>query len=83
MAYFSVDVNANGTLDEGGPGWTGLQSQDLADLISRAHAAGERVVLTVTDFEQGSLDALTSSPTPPPRCRPRSFRCCRPSRSTV
>ena len=63
LAYFSIDVNANGTLDEGGPGWSGLQSQALADLISRAHAAGERVVLTVTDFDQGSLDALTSSPT--------------------
>ena len=63
LAYFSVDVNANGTLDEGGPGWSGFQSQALADLITRAHAAGERVVLTVTDFDQGSLDALTSSPT--------------------
>jgi len=63
LAYFSIDVNADGTLDEGGPGWSGFQSQALADLITRAHAAGERVVLTVTDFDQGSLDALTSSPT--------------------
>jgi len=63
LAYFSVDVNADGTLDEGGPGWDGFQSQALADLITRAHAAGERVVLTVTDFDQGSLNALTSSPT--------------------
>ncbi len=30
--------------------------------MTRAHAAGDRVVLTVTDFDQGSLDALTSSP---------------------
>jgi spore germination protein YaaH len=63
IAYFSIDVNPNGTLDESGPGWSGFQSQALADLITRAHAAGERVVLTVTDFGQGSLDALTSSPT--------------------
>ncbi|HEX3332752.1 MAG TPA: glycosyl hydrolase family 18 protein [Acidimicrobiales bacterium] len=63
LAYFSIDVNANGTLDESGPGWTGFQSQDLANLITRAHAAGERVVLTVTDFDQGSLDAITSSST--------------------
>ncbi len=65
LAYFSIDVNGNGTLDESGPGWNGFQSQDLADLITRAHAAGERVVLTVTDFGQDSLDALTSSPTAP------------------
>ncbi|HEX4127034.1 MAG TPA: glycosyl hydrolase family 18 protein [Acidimicrobiales bacterium] len=65
LAYFSIDVNGDGTLDESGPGWNGFQSQDLADLISRAHAAGERVVLTVTDFGQSSLDALTSSTTAP------------------
>jgi hypothetical protein len=63
LAYFSIDVSPNGTLDESGPGWDGFESQALADLITRAHAAGERVVLTVTDFGQGSLDALTSSPT--------------------
>src|SRR3984957_11354119 len=65
LAYFSIDVNGNGTLDESGPGWNGFQSQDLADLITRAHSAGERVVLTITDFGQSSLDAITSSPTAP------------------
>ena len=65
LAYFSIDVNPNGTLDESGPGWNGFESQALSNLISRAHAAGERVVLTVTDFDQGSLNALTSSPSAP------------------
>jgi spore germination protein YaaH len=65
LAYFSIDVNPNGTLDESGSGWNGFQSQDLTNLISRAHAAGERVVLAVTDFDQGSLNALTSSPSAP------------------
>ena len=65
IAYFSVGVNGDGTLDESGPGWDGFQSQDLADLITRAHGAGERVVLTVNDFGQSSLDSLTSSPTAP------------------
>jgi hypothetical protein len=65
LDYFSIDVSPNGTLDESGPGWNGFESQDLADLITRAHAAGERVVLIVTDFAQSSLDALTSSPTAP------------------
>ncbi len=65
LAYFSIDVNPNGTLDESGPGWNGVESQDLADLITRAHAAGERVVLTVTDFARSSLGALTSSPNAP------------------
>jgi hypothetical protein len=62
IAYFSVDVNANGTLDQSGPGWDGYQSQALADLVTRAHAAGSRVVLTVTCFDQATLDQVTSSP---------------------
>ena len=63
--YFSIGVNPNGTLDETGPGWNGFESQALTDLISRGHAAGERVVLTVNDFGQSSLDSLTSSPSAP------------------
>ena len=65
IAYFSIGVNADGSLDESGPGWNGYQSQALASLITQAHAAGDRVVLTVNDFDQGSLDQLTSSSTAP------------------
>ena len=62
LAYFSVGINANGSLNESGPGWNGYESQALSTLITRAHAAGKRVVLTVNDFDQHSLDALTSNP---------------------
>jgi hypothetical protein len=63
IAYFSIGVNGDGSIDESGPGWTGYESQDLADLITRAHAAGSRVVLTVTCFGQSALNQLTSDPT--------------------
>ncbi len=63
LAYFAVGVNPDGTLDQSGSGWTGYESQALADLVTRAHAAGDRVVLTVNNFDQGQLNALTSSPT--------------------
>jgi hypothetical protein len=63
LAYFSVGVNPDGTLQQSGAGWNGYESQSLASLITRAHAANDRVVLTVTDFDQASLNALTSSPT--------------------
>ena len=43
-------------------GWNGYESQALSSLISRAHGAGARVVLTVNDFDQRSLDSLTSNP---------------------
>jgi spore germination protein YaaH len=65
IAYFSIDVNPDGTLSESGPGWNGFQSQDLSNLITRAHAAGDRVVLTVTCFDQSALDQLTSSTSAP------------------
>jgi len=65
LDYFALGVNPNGTIDQSGSGWNGYQSQALSNLITRAHTAGERVVLTVNDFDQSSLDALTSSPTSP------------------
>ena len=65
LAYFSIGVNPDGSLDESGTGWDGYQSQDLANLVTRAHAAGVRVVLTVNCFDQTSLNQLTSSSTAP------------------
>ena len=62
LDYFSVGIDPNGTLDESGAGWNGYESQALSTLITRAHGAGARVVLTVNDFDQHSLDELTSNP---------------------
>jgi hypothetical protein len=62
IAYFGVDAAADGSLVTSGPAWNGYQSQALADLISRAHRAGDRVVLTVECFDQAALDRLTSDP---------------------
>jgi len=62
LDYFAVSLNADGTLDKSGAGWNGYESQALSDLITQAHGAGIRVVLTVNDFDQHSLDALTSNP---------------------
>ncbi|MHB8681187.1 MAG: glycosyl hydrolase family 18 protein [Acidimicrobiales bacterium] len=67
LAYFSVDINPDGTADQSGSGWVGYQSQALADLVNRAHAVAHRVVLTVTCFDQRSLDRLASDPGAPAR----------------
>ncbi len=67
LAYFSIGVNADGSLNQSGPGWNGYQSQDLVDLVNRAHAGGARVVLAVNCFNQGALDKLTSDPAAPAR----------------
>jgi hypothetical protein len=63
LAYFSLDVNPDGSVAHSGSGWNGYQSQALVDLVNRAHAAGDRVVLTVNNFDQNQLNQLTSSPT--------------------
>lgn len=65
VAYFGVDVTGNGSLVESGSGWSGYESQDLASLISRAHAIGDRVVLTAECFSQTTLNQLTSDPSAP------------------
>jgi hypothetical protein len=62
LAYFSLDVSGDGSVDESGPGWNGYESQALVDLIDRAHASGDRVVLTLTCFDQPALDRLASEP---------------------
>ncbi len=63
VAYFGVDVAPDGSIIGGGDGWAGYQSQYLAQLISAAHFAGDRVVLTAKSFDQGTLDRLSSDPT--------------------
>jgi hypothetical protein len=62
VAYFGVDVAADGSLIQSGSGWQGYRSQALVDLIDRAHAAGARVVLTAKSFDGPTLDALSSTP---------------------
>ena len=72
LAYFSVGVNGDGTLDESGAGWNGYESQDFVNLVTRAHAAGDRVVLTVNCFGQGNPRRSHLVPT-------RGGHACRPS----
>jgi spore germination protein YaaH len=63
VAYFGVDIAPDGSLIGSGDGWAGYQSQDLAQLITAAHSAGDRVVLTAKSFDQATLDRLSSDPT--------------------
>jgi hypothetical protein len=61
LAYFGVDIAGNGSIVRSGNGWVGYQSQDLADLISRAHRAGIRVVLTIKAFSNETIHAVTTN----------------------
>ena len=56
-------MGGDATVQQSGPGWVGYQSQALADLVTRAHAAGDRVVLTASCFDQSALDKMAADPT--------------------
>ena len=68
LAYFSVDANADGTLDQSGSGWNGYESQDLVNLVNRAHAAGRpgRADRDLTSARARSMP-ITSDPALPAR----------------
>jgi hypothetical protein len=63
--YFSLDINPDGSIENAGDAWSGYLSQNFLELVNKAHAAGDKVVLTVSDFSQSSLDQLSASPTAP------------------
>ena len=63
LAFFSVGVGGDATVQQSGPGWVGYQSQALADLVTGAHGAGDRVVLTASCFGQSALDKMAADPT--------------------
>jgi spore germination protein YaaH len=73
IAYFSVGARGDGTLAKttstGAPttGWAAWTSADMTSVISKAHARGVRVVLTVTmmawDYDFTAMTNLLTSPT--------------------
>jgi hypothetical protein len=62
VAYFGVDVNGDGSLVQSGSGWSGFQSPDLVDLVTRAHAMHTRVVLVAKTFDASALHRLSTDP---------------------
>ena len=62
VSYFAVHMQGNGSLIQSGSGWSGLESQQLSNFITVAHAASTRVVLTVNCFSQSALNNLSAHP---------------------
>jgi spore germination protein YaaH/uncharacterized membrane protein YoaK (UPF0700 family) len=50
IAYFGVDLNGDGTLNQSGNGWNGWNGSTMTSVINDAHAHGTRVVLSVESF---------------------------------
>ena len=61
IAYFGLDVNGDGSFATTTRGWTGWNSQDLADVINRAHQAGDRVVVVIKAFDEATLNSIVTT----------------------
>ncbi len=62
FAYFGVNVNPDGTLDEGSEGYQTFVSDQATALFKKAHANGTRVVLTLTQMDDDSILSLMDNP---------------------
>jgi spore germination protein YaaH len=62
LAYFGIVVKWDGTLDNTNAGWTGWNSQDLTDMVNRAHLAGDRVVVVIKQFDSASINDIVTNP---------------------
>jgi spore germination protein YaaH len=62
FAYFGVPVLADGSLDRDDQGYTVFQSKKATDIFKKAHKYGTRVVLTITQMDNDTIDALLSDP---------------------
>jgi len=61
IAYFGLDINGDGSINTSTRGWTGWNSQELADTINRAHQAGDRVVVVVKAFDEATINQIVTT----------------------
>lgn len=58
FAYFGIPVNGDGTLDTTDQGYYIFKSQQATSLFKKAHRNGTRVVLTLTQMDNDSINGL-------------------------
>ena len=62
VAYFGLDINADGSISTTTNGWTGWNSQNLVNTINAAHAAGDRVVVVIKAFDNATINSIVTTP---------------------
>jgi spore germination protein YaaH len=62
IAFFSVGIDGSGHLLRSAPGYTALMSDRATDVITSAHRAGVRVVVSFTSFGLASNAAFFADP---------------------
>jgi spore germination protein YaaH len=69
IAYFGLDIAADGSITtQNNFGYQGWRSRQATDLIDAAHAAGARVVVTITAFDNATIASVTGSEANRQRC---------------
>jgi len=63
LAYFGLDIKADGSIDTTTSGWTGWNSQNLVNAYTAAHNAGDRDVVVIKAFNDATINAIVTSPT--------------------
>lgn len=62
LAWYGIAIAPTGALEETGPGWADFIDPGFATFVSSAHAAGDRVLLTVYDQTPASIARMLKSP---------------------
>jgi spore germination protein YaaH len=62
LSYFGVPVNADGSFDKTDPGYITFQSKKATEVFKKAHSNSTRVVLTITQMDNDTLDAFLTNP---------------------
>lgn len=61
LAYFGVPVDTYGNLDKNDPGYATFTSKRATEVFTKAHAHGTRVVLTITQMDNYSINSVMES----------------------
>jgi hypothetical protein len=59
IAYFGLDLYADGTFVKSGNGWNGWNSTNLISTRDQAHQTGARLVLVIKAFDNATICAIT------------------------
>lgn len=62
FAYFGIPVDSEGNLDTTDRGYEVFQSSHATDIFRKAHAHGTRVVLTITQMDNNTIETLMNNP---------------------
>src|SRR5258708_1543740 len=61
FAYFGIPVNPDGSLDTTDQGYATFKSDKASQIFSKAHKYGTKVVLTLTQMDNASINSLMDS----------------------